>query len=142
MQSSVLTLTCPDIQCGWNASNGSWRRHSSVVPHQLHNGFMSSRHEKSKGYFSSMVQSYEKDLGRPKRLGVSLYWRSKFSGWQLYLWVASTTTPDLLVLTRDHGLPLKAILAFVFLGGLAVSAWFFLNFARRCNELLYERNFN
>ena len=59
-----------------------------------------------------------------------------------YLLVVSTTTPDLLVLTRDHGLPLKAILAFVFLGGLAVSAWFFLNFARRCNELLYERNFN
>lgn len=58
-----------------------------------------------------------------------------------YLWVVTTTTPDLLALTRDHGLPLKAILAFVFLGGVAVNAWFFLNVARRCSELLYERNF-
>ncbi|WP_076567304.1 hypothetical protein [Pseudomonas sp. B10] len=58
-----------------------------------------------------------------------------------YLWVVATNTPGLLVLSRDHGLPLKAILAFVFLGGLALSSWFFLTVARRCNELLYERNF-
>jgi hypothetical protein len=59
-----------------------------------------------------------------------------------YLWVVGTTIPDLLILSRDHGLPLKAILAFVFLGALALSSWFFLNVARRCHELLYERNFN
>jgi len=58
-----------------------------------------------------------------------------------YLWVVGTTTPDLLILSREHGLPLKAILAFVFLGGLALSGWFFLTVARRCGELLYERNF-
>ncbi|MCU7645668.1 hypothetical protein [Pseudomonas piscis] len=58
-----------------------------------------------------------------------------------YLWVVSTTTPDLLILSRDHGLPLNAILAFAFLGGLALSSWFFLSVARRCGELLYERNF-
>lgn len=58
-----------------------------------------------------------------------------------YLWVVATNTPDLLVLSRDHGLPLEALLAFVFLGGLALSSWFFLTVARRCSELLYERNF-
>jgi hypothetical protein len=58
-----------------------------------------------------------------------------------YLWVVTTTTPDLLALSRDHGLPLKAILALTFLGGLALSSWFFLTVARRCSELLYERNF-
>lgn len=58
-----------------------------------------------------------------------------------YLWVVTTNTPELLILSRDHGLPAKAILAFVFLGGLALSSWFFLTVARRCSELLYERNF-
>lgn len=58
-----------------------------------------------------------------------------------YLWVVGTTTPDLLILSRDHGLPLNAILAFAFLGSLALSSWFFLCIARRCGELLYERNF-
>jgi len=58
-----------------------------------------------------------------------------------YLWVVGTTTPDLLILSRDHGLPLKAILAFAFLGGLALSGLFFMSVARRCYELIYERNF-
>ncbi|WP_072458301.1 hypothetical protein [Pseudomonas sp. NFACC49-2] len=58
-----------------------------------------------------------------------------------YLWVVTTTTPELLTLSRDHGLPVSAVLAFVFLGGLALSSWFFLTVARRCSELLYERNF-
>ncbi|VVN71912.1 hypothetical protein PS718_00485 [Pseudomonas fluorescens] len=58
-----------------------------------------------------------------------------------YLWIVASNTPDLLVLSRDHGLPLKAIWVFVFLGGLALCSWFFLTVARRCNELLYERNF-
>ncbi|WP_192560296.1 hypothetical protein [Pseudomonas allokribbensis] len=58
-----------------------------------------------------------------------------------YLWVVTTTTPDLLILSRDHGLPLSAIFALFFLGGLALSSWFFLTVAKRCSELLYERNF-
>lgn len=58
-----------------------------------------------------------------------------------YLWVITTNMSDLLVLSRDHGLPLKAVLAFAFLGGLVLSSWFFLTVARRCSELLYERNF-
>lgn len=58
-----------------------------------------------------------------------------------YLWVVTTNTSELLILSRDHGLPVKAILAFVFLGGLALSSWFFLTVARRCSELIYERNF-
>ncbi|XOQ66715.1 MAG: Integron gene cassette protein [Pseudomonas helleri] len=58
-----------------------------------------------------------------------------------YLWVIGATTPDLLILSQNHGLPFKAILAFVFLGGLALSSLFFLSISRRCYELLYERNF-
>lgn len=58
-----------------------------------------------------------------------------------YMWVVGTTTPDLLILSRDHGLQLKAILVFVFLGGLALSGLYFMTVAKRCYELIVERNF-
>ncbi|WP_372438276.1 hypothetical protein ACCM60_14395 [Pseudomonas chlororaphis subsp. aureofaciens] len=58
-----------------------------------------------------------------------------------YLWVVGTTAPNLLILSRDHGLPLEATLAFIFLGGLALSGLFFMTVAKRCYELIVERNF-
>jgi hypothetical protein len=58
-----------------------------------------------------------------------------------YLWVVGTTTPGLLILSQDHGLPLEAILAFIFLGGLALSGLYFMTVAKRCYDLIVERNF-
>ncbi|WP_338523692.1 hypothetical protein NUH87_28875 [Pseudomonas batumici] len=58
-----------------------------------------------------------------------------------YLWVSGTNTLNLMVVSRDHGLPLKAILAFAFLGGLALSGLYFMTVAKRCYELIVERNF-
>lgn len=58
-----------------------------------------------------------------------------------YVSVVWKSTPELISLSQDHGLPPAAILAFLLLAGLALSGWFFLTVARRCNELLYERNF-
>ncbi|WP_426108493.1 hypothetical protein [Pseudomonas sp. TWR1-1-4] len=58
-----------------------------------------------------------------------------------YGMVVKKVAPELVDLSQIHGLPLEAILAFLFLGGLAVSSWYFLYVARRCSQLLYERNF-
>lgn len=58
-----------------------------------------------------------------------------------YVSVVWKVTPELVDISQVHGLPLKAVLAFLLLGGLALNGWFFLTVARRCNELLYERNF-
>ncbi|WP_439864548.1 hypothetical protein [Pseudomonas antarctica] len=58
-----------------------------------------------------------------------------------YVSVVWKTTPELISIFQDSGLPPAAILAFLLLGGLAFSGWFFLTVARRCNDLLYQRNF-
>ncbi|NCE83466.1 hypothetical protein [Pseudomonas sp. Q1] len=55
--------------------------------------------------------------------------------------IVKKVTPEMVDLSQIHGLPHEAILAFLFLGGLALSSWYFLNVARRCSQLLYERNF-
>ena len=58
-----------------------------------------------------------------------------------YLSVVWKVTPELVDLSQIHGLPFKAILAFIFLGGLAVSGLYFMTVAKRCYGLIVERNF-
>ncbi|MBJ2320684.1 hypothetical protein JFT37_19415 [Pseudomonas fluorescens] len=58
-----------------------------------------------------------------------------------YLSVVWKVTPELVDLSQTHGLPLEAILAFAFLGGLALSGLFFMTVAKRCYGLIVERNF-
>lgn len=58
-----------------------------------------------------------------------------------YLSVVWKVTPELVDLSQIHGLPLEAILAFAFLGGLALSGLFFMTVAKRCYGLIVERNF-
>lgn len=58
-----------------------------------------------------------------------------------YLSVVWKVTPELVDLSQTHGLPLEAILAYAFLGGLALSGLFFMTVAKRCYGLIVERNF-
>ncbi|WP_124426920.1 hypothetical protein [Pseudomonas orientalis] len=57
------------------------------------------------------------------------------------LWSAGKFTSELFDISQTYGLPIEAILSMLLLGCLAASSWLFLTVARRCNDLLYKRNF-
>lgn len=58
-----------------------------------------------------------------------------------YLWVSGNSTIDLVQWSKDHAITWDAALAFVFVGLIALSGLYFATVARRCYELIYERNF-
>lgn len=58
-----------------------------------------------------------------------------------YLWVSGNVTVEILTWSRDHAITLETILAVGFLGMLWLSGLYFATVARRCYELIYERNF-
>lgn len=58
-----------------------------------------------------------------------------------YLWVSGNSTIDLVQWSKDHAITWDAVLAFVFVGWIALAGLYFATVARRCYELIYERNF-
>lgn len=58
-----------------------------------------------------------------------------------YLWVSGSVTVEMLNWSRDHVINLDAMLAAGFVGLLWLSGLYFATVARRCYELIYERNF-
>jgi len=58
-----------------------------------------------------------------------------------YLWVSGNSTIDLVQWSKEHAITWDAALAFVFVGLIALSGLYFATVARRCYELIYERNF-
>jgi|MedtruStandDraft_1076414.scaffolds.fasta_scaffold25115_2 hypothetical protein len=58
-----------------------------------------------------------------------------------YLWVSGSVTVELLHWSRDHAMTLDAVLALGFLGLLGLSGLYFATVARRCYDLIRERNF-
>ncbi|AHC85735.1 hypothetical protein X970_11120 [Pseudomonas monteilii SB3101] len=58
-----------------------------------------------------------------------------------YLWVSGNVTVEMLNWSQDHAITLDAMLAFAFLGLIGLSGLYFATVARRCYELIYERNF-
>lgn len=58
-----------------------------------------------------------------------------------YLWVSGNSTIDLVQWSKDHTITWDAALASVFVGLIALSGLYFATVARRCYELIYERNF-
>lgn len=58
-----------------------------------------------------------------------------------YLWVSGTVTVEMLNWSKDHVITLDATLAFGFMGLLGLSGLYFATVARRCYDLIIERNF-
>ena len=58
-----------------------------------------------------------------------------------YVWVSGSVTMEMLNWSRDHAVTLDAVLAFGFLGLIGLSGLYFATVARRCYELIVERNF-
>ncbi|WP_462403050.1 hypothetical protein [Pseudomonas sp. Marseille-QA0332] len=58
-----------------------------------------------------------------------------------YLWVSGSVTVEMLEWSSSHALTADAALAFGFLGLLGLSGLYFATVARRCYDLIVERNF-
>lgn len=58
-----------------------------------------------------------------------------------YLWVSGSVTVEILNWSRDHAVTLDAMLALGFLGLIGLSGLYFATVARRCYDLIVERNF-
>lgn len=58
-----------------------------------------------------------------------------------YLWVSGSVTMEMLNWSQDHAVTLDAVLAFGFLGLIGLSGLYFATVARRCYDLIVERNF-
>ena len=50
--------------------------------------------------------------------------------------------PDLVTATNQYRLTWSSAAAFLFLGGLGVTIWFYSHLAIRCNSILYGRHFD
>lgn len=64
-----------------------------------------------------------------------------FTAGAYYLWVSGNVTVEMLTWSQDHAITLDAVLAFGLLGLIGLSGLYFATVARRCYELIYERNF-
>lgn len=58
-----------------------------------------------------------------------------------YLWVSGNMTVEMLTWSRDHAMTLDAVIVLGFLGLLSLSGLYFATVARRCYDLIVERNF-
>lgn len=58
-----------------------------------------------------------------------------------YLWVSGNSTVDLVQWSKNHETTLETVIAFIFVGLIALGGLYFATVARRCYELIYERNF-
>ncbi|OLS61509.1 hypothetical protein [Pseudomonas putida] len=72
---------------------------------------------------------------------LSLIGISSFLVGAYYLWISGNMTVEMLNWSRNHAMTLDAVIALGFLGLLSLSGLYFATVARRCYELIYERNF-
>lgn len=58
-----------------------------------------------------------------------------------YLWISGNMTVEMLNWSKDHAITVDAVIVLGFLGLLSLSGLYFATVARRCYNLIVERNF-